>query len=78
MAQHAARSYTGAVLAGLTAAALLGGAVAATAAFADPITCPAGQVSAQVSPSEWQCVNGGGNQSNAEQPRSPQADKTTF
>lgn len=77
MAQHAARSYTGRVLAGLTAAALLGGIAAATAASADPITCPGGQVSTKTA-TGWDCVNNGGNTSNAEDPKSPQADKDRF
>lgn len=47
-------------------------------AFADPITCPSGQVSAQTAPGVWDCVNNGGNASNAEDPRNPNAGKGDF
>lgn len=60
-----------AVVAGLSA-------LAAGPASADPIVCPPGQTSTQVAPSEWQCVNNGGNTSNAEDPRNPNATKGDF
>jgi hypothetical protein len=78
MAQHAARSYTGRVLAGLTAGLLGAGVAYAASASAAPIECPGPQVAVAVSPSSWECVNPGDNTSNAENPKSPQADKDTF
>jgi hypothetical protein len=58
------------LLGGLVAACLgLGAAVAGTAA-ADPITCPPSQVSEKVD-GQFQCVNGGGNTSNADETRNP-------
>lgn len=53
----------------LSAAALtLAGAGVASA---DPITCPPGQSSQQVSPGVWSCVNNGGNADNSADPRNP-------
>jgi hypothetical protein len=43
----------------------------ATPASADPITCPPGQSSQQVSPGVWSCVNHGGNTDNSADPRNP-------
>lgn len=60
-----------------TAVALLMG-TNAHLAFADPITCPAGQVSVQTAPGVWDCVNNGDNTSNAEDPRNPNAGKGDF
>lgn len=69
---------TGVRIAFITAAtaALIG--ANAHLAFADPITCPSGQVSAQTAPGVWDCVNNGGNTSNAEDPRNPNAAKGDF
>lgn len=61
---------------GAATAALIGATVGT--ASAAPITCPGGQTAEQVAPSSWQCVNNGGNQSNAEDPKNPNADKSTF
>ena len=58
-----------AVVCSTATAALLIGANAHLA-FADPITCPNGQVSEKVD-GQFQCVNGGGNTSNADDPRNP-------
>jgi hypothetical protein len=62
-----------AVILTTAAAAVLG----ATAAHADPITCPAGQTSTKTA-TGWDCVNNGGNTSNAEDPRNPNASKGDF
>lgn len=40
-------------------------------ASADPIVCPPGQTSQQVSPGVFACVNNGGNPDNSGQPRNP-------
>jgi hypothetical protein len=66
------------LLAGITGLLLAAGAaVGSTAAVADPITCPGGQVSTKTA-TGWDCVNNGGNTSNAEDPRSPNAEKGDF
>jgi hypothetical protein len=52
----------------LVAAGLAG---LAGVANADPITCPPGQASQQVSPGVFACVNHGGNPDNSAVPRSP-------
>ena len=57
---------------GFTAA--LGGVPAAQAA---PIDCPGGQVVTKTA-SGWDCVNNGGNTSNAEDPKNPNAGKGKF
>jgi hypothetical protein len=49
----------------------------AQVAHADPITCPAGQVSVKTA-TGWDCQNNGGNTSNAEDPRNPNASKGDF
>lgn len=54
-------------------AAGLGGGVASTA----PIDCPGGQTATKVD-TGWDCVNNGGNPSNAEDPKNPNAGKGDF
>jgi hypothetical protein len=44
---------------------------------AAPINCPGGQVATKTA-SGWDCVNNGGNTSNAEDPKNPNASKGTF
>ena len=77
MALHAAPqpdrtvARRGGLVAGLTAALLAGAALfGISAASADPITCPNGQVSEKVD-GGWACVNGGGNTSNADRTKNP-------
>ncbi|NUT37393.1 MAG: hypothetical protein HOV79_30470 [Hamadaea sp.] len=53
------------------------GLVNATAATAAPITCPGGQTVTKTS-GGWDCVNNGGNTSNAENPKNPNAGKGFF
>lgn len=66
------------IVAGLTAALLAAGAAAvATTASADPITCPPGQTSVKTD-TGWDCQNNGGNTSNAEDPKNPNAGKGDF
>lgn len=66
------------ILGGLVAALLGAGVATAGSASAAPITCPGGQTAVAIAPSSWECVNNGGNTSNAEDPKSPQADKNKF
>lgn len=54
-------------------AAGLSGGVSSSA----PIDCPNGQVATKVD-GGWDCVNRGGNTSNAEDPKNPNADKGDF
>lgn len=49
-------------------------AVIAPAASAAPITCPGGQTVTMVD-GGWECVNKGGNEGNAENPKNPNAGK---
>jgi hypothetical protein len=49
----------------------------ASVAIADPITCPGGQTSVMTA-TGWDCQNNGGNTSNAEDPRNPNAGKGDF
>jgi len=49
----------------------------ATAASAAPITCPGGQTVTKTADG-WDCVNNGGNTSNAENPKNPNAGKGFF
>jgi hypothetical protein len=42
-----------------------------------PIVCPDGQTATKVD-TGWDCVNNGGNPSNAEDPKNPNADKGDF
>jgi hypothetical protein len=66
------------LLAGITGLLLAAGtAVGTTAAVADPILCPGGQVSTKTA-TGWNCVNGGNNVSNAEDPKNPNAEKGDF
>lgn len=59
------------LLAGACAAVLLTGlGVGASAASADPITCPNGQTSVHTD-SGWACQNNGGNLSNADETKNP-------
>jgi hypothetical protein len=63
-----------------TGLAVLGFAAAlgmAPAAQAAPINCPGGQTATKTA-SGWDCVNKGGNTSNAEDPKNPNADKNKF
>jgi hypothetical protein len=53
------------------------GLVNAAAASAAPITCPGGQTATKTS-SGWDCVNKGGNTSNAENPKNPNVNKGFF
>jgi hypothetical protein len=53
------------------------GLVNATAASAAPISCPGGQTATKVS-GGWDCVNNGGNTSNAEDPKNPNVKKGFF
>jgi hypothetical protein len=60
---------------GLAAGALVG-AMAMPAAAA-PITCPGGQTATKTADG-WDCVNKGGNTSNAEDPKNPNVGKGFF
>jgi hypothetical protein len=60
----------GIAVAGLTVAA-------ASTASAAPIECPGGQVATKTA-GGWDCVNNGGNTSNAEDPKNPNAGKGDF
>jgi hypothetical protein len=51
--------------------------VNATPASAAPITCPGGQTATKTA-SGWDCVNNGGNTSNAEDPKNPNVRKGFF
>jgi hypothetical protein len=46
-------------------------------ASAAPITCPGGQTATKTA-SGWDCVNNGGNTSNAENPKNPNKGKGDF
>jgi hypothetical protein len=46
-------------------------------ASAAPIDCPGGQTAVKTA-SGWDCVNNGGNTSNAEDPKNPNAGKGKF
>lgn len=52
-------------------------AMAATPASAAPIDCPGGQTATKTA-SGWDCVNRGGNPSNAEDPKNPNKGKGDF
>jgi len=66
------------VVLGLTLLAFLTlGLVNATSASAAPITCPGGQTATKT-PGGWDCVNNGGNPSNAENPKNPNVHKGFF
>jgi hypothetical protein len=60
----------------LSAGSLVGGVLAVPASAA-PITCPGGQTATKTA-SGWDCVNNGGNTSNAENPKNPNAGKGDF
>lgn len=66
-------------IAGGLLAALLAALAASTgaAASAAPIECPGGQVATKTA-TGWDCVNNGGNTSNAEDPKNPNAGKGFF
>ena len=51
--------------------------VAAAPATAAPIDCPSGQTATKTA-SGWDCVNKGGNTSNAEDPKNPNKGKGDF
>ncbi|HEX6418651.1 MAG TPA: hypothetical protein VFZ77_09145 [Acidimicrobiales bacterium] len=53
------------------------GVVSSGAASAAPIDCPGGQTATKVD-GGWDCVNRGGNTSNAEDPKNPNAGKGFF
>jgi hypothetical protein len=53
------------------------GAMSATSASAAPIDCPGGQTVTKVA-GGWDCVNNGGNTSNAENPKNPNVGKGFF
>jgi hypothetical protein len=53
------------------------GLVNSGTASAAPITCPGGQTATKTA-SGWDCVNNGGNTSNAENPKNPNAGKGFF
>jgi hypothetical protein len=63
----------------LTVVAITGAAVVvpATASSAAPIDCPGGQTATKTA-SGWDCVNRGGNTSNAEDPKNPNVGKGFF
>jgi hypothetical protein len=63
-----------AMTAGLAA---LGAAPLAMEASAAPIDCPGGQTATKTA-SGWDCVNNGGNTSNAENPKNPNVGKGFF
>ena len=73
MSQHTLRRVG--IFAGSLALGLI--TLGSGAAFADPITCPSGQTSTKTA-TGWDCVNNGGNTSNAEDPRNPNASKGDF
>jgi hypothetical protein len=50
----------------------------ASPAYAAPIECPPGQEAVNPPEGGWVCRNGGGNDSNAEDPKNPNADKGDF
>jgi hypothetical protein len=82
MAKHALETSPSPVrqlLAGLAAGAVAVGAalLGAGTASADPIVCPSGQESVKTA-TGWDCQNNGGNLSNAEDPRNPNASKGDF
>jgi hypothetical protein len=68
-----------AILAAIAAliAALSLGIVTAGSASAAPIDCPGGQTATKTD-SGWDCVNRGGNTSNAEDPKNPNVGKGFF
>ena len=51
--------------------------IGAETASAAPIDCPGGQTATKTA-SGWDCVNKGGNTSNAEDPKNPNAGKGKF
>jgi hypothetical protein len=53
------------------------GVVGSATASAAPIECPGGQTATKVE-GGWDCVNKGGNTSNAEDPKNPNAKKGFF
>jgi hypothetical protein len=53
------------------------GVVTSGAASAAPIDCPGGQTATKVD-GGWDCINNGGNRSNAEDPKNPNAGKGDF
>jgi hypothetical protein len=53
------------------------GVLSGNAASADPIDCPGSQTATKTA-SGWDCVNAGGNTSNAENPKNPNAGKGDF
>lgn len=53
------------------------GAISAVPANAAPIDCPGGQTATKTA-SGWDCVNKGGNTSNAENPKNPNVGKGFF
>lgn len=61
----------------LSAAALTLVGVGVSEASADPITCPGGQTATKTA-NGWDCVNNGGNTSNAEDPKNPNVGKGFF
>ena len=68
------RLIAAAVAAGLAGTLTLGFGGTAGAA---PISCPGGQTVTKTS-TGWDCVNDGGNTSNAEDPKNPNAGKGDF
>ena len=69
------KRIVGAIVA--AAAAVSFGVVTSSAADAAPIDCPNGQTATKVD-SGWDCINNGGNRSNAEDPKNPNAGKGDF
>jgi len=66
------------VKASLVASATLGLLLSGTGiASAAPIDCPGGQVATKVA-GGWDCMNRGGNTSNADDPKNPDAGKGFF
>lgn len=70
------RTVIRAALVGAVATLIAAGAGVGVANAA-PITCPAGQTATKVADG-WDCVNNGGNPSNAEDPKNPNASKGDF
>lgn len=82
MANHRLDPHSGrrrVSLLGLLLAALFAvlASVGVGTASAAPIECPGGQTATKVA-TGWDCVNNGGNSSNAEDPKNPNAGKGDF
>lgn len=65
------------ILAASAVLAMSGIGLVSAPANAAPIDCPGGQTATKVA-GGWDCVNKGGNASNAENPKNPNAGKGDF